>query len=300
MPPTGYIFTIIDYRTPLCPLSGPLKPKATGVHLIDPIQASQAYMLTQPVASHKVEDSEAHLPTLPSTGYIFTIFGYRTQLWPPFWPLKTQSNESTSSRPHLGVPGLHADRVRCIPQGRRFRGRIPKLSHPNIASLSLGRAPFWLHITQSNVGTSRRPLTGLLCLHIHGVRCLPQGRKFRGSIPKLYLSQVILSPLFGYRAQMWASFCPLITQNNRGTPSRPNTSPPPQAYMLTGPVASHKVEDSEAASPNFASHWLYFHHYWLQTPTWPPFSPLKTQSNGRSRPMSLLLFPYNSKERGYT
>ena len=111
---------------------------------------SKFTFLSNRVLLHKVEDSEAHLQTLPSTGYIFTIIGHRTQLWHPFWPLKTQSNESTSSRPHLGVPGLHADRVRCIPQGRRFWGRIPKLSHPNIASLSLGTPTSSLILTPYN------------------------------------------------------------------------------------------------------------------------------------------------------
>ena len=47
---------------------------------------------------------------------------------------------------------LHADRARCIPQGRRFRDRIPKLSHPHTASLSLGTtfsSPILTNITQS-------------------------------------------------------------------------------------------------------------------------------------------------------
>ena len=46
----------------LTPLSDPLKPKATGVDLVGPIRSSQAYMLTGPVASHKVENSEAASP----------------------------------------------------------------------------------------------------------------------------------------------------------------------------------------------------------------------------------------------
>ena len=121
---------------PSCePPSVPLWLKAMAVHIVGPLQV---YMLTGPVASHKVEDSEAASPTLPSTGYLFTIIGYRTQLWPPFCPLKPQSNENTPSRPHSDIPGLHANRARCIPQGRRFRGRIHKLSHPHTASLSLG------------------------------------------------------------------------------------------------------------------------------------------------------------------
>ena len=44
------------------PLSDPLNTKATGVQLVGPNQASQAYMLTGPVASHKIEDSEAASP----------------------------------------------------------------------------------------------------------------------------------------------------------------------------------------------------------------------------------------------
>ena len=39
-----------------------LRPKATVVHVVGPIQASQAYMLTGPVASQKVEDSAAASP----------------------------------------------------------------------------------------------------------------------------------------------------------------------------------------------------------------------------------------------
>ena len=52
--------------------------------------------------------------------------------------LITQSNGGTPSRPDTGLQGLHADRARCLPQGRRFRGCISKLSHPHSASLSLG------------------------------------------------------------------------------------------------------------------------------------------------------------------
>ena len=162
------------------------------------------------------------------------------------------------------------------------------------------RAPFWPHITQRNGGTPSRPLTGLLCLHTHGVRCLPQGRRFRGCIPKLCLPQVISSPLFGYRAQLWASFYPLITQSNGGTPSRPHTGLPglyvdrarclPQGRRFRGRIPIPKLSLALAifspllaTGPNFD----------------PPFPPLKTQSNGCSRPVSLLLSPYDSKQRGY-
>ena len=175
------------------PPPDPLQLKTTGVYLIDHIQVSETYMLTGPVASHKVEDSEAHTPTLSPTGYIFTIIGYKTKLWPPFWHLKSQSNESTPRRPHSGVPGLHADRARCIPQGRRFRGHI---SHT--ASLSLGTPTSSPIVTPYN-STQR-----------------------------------------GYQVDHWqASF----------------------AYILTGSVASRKVENSEAASPNPVSHRLYYRHY---------------------------------------
>ena len=158
------------------PLSDPLKPTTTRVHLVGPIPASQAYMLTGPVASHKVKDSEAASPNF-----------------------------------------------------------LTKILHLWVLA-PLPRAPFWPFITKSNGGTPSRPLTGLLCLHTHGVRCLPQGRKFRGRIPKLCLPQVILSPLFGYLAKLWAFFCPLITQSNGATPSRPHTGLPglhaDRAYCL--------------------------------------------------------------------
>ena len=62
----------------------------------------------------------------------------------------------------------------------------------------------------------------------------------------------------------------------------------PHAHMLTETVAFHKVEDSEAASPNFASHSLYFRHYWLQDPILIPFltpkNPKQRGSPSNSRP----------------
>ena len=160
------------------------------------------------------------------------------------------------------------------------------------------RARFWPHITQSNGGTPSRPLTGLLCLHTHGVRCLPQGRRFRGSIPKLCLPQVILSPLFSYRAQLWASFCPLITQSNGGTPSRPHTGLPglyadraryfPQGRRFRGRIpklclALAIFSPLLATGPNFDP----LSHPLKPKATdvvglWASFCPLITQSNGGS------------------
>ena len=136
------------------------------------------------------------------------------------------------------------------------------------------RAPFWL---QSNGGTPSRPLTGLLCL--------PQGRKFRGCIPKLCLPQVILSPLFGYRAELWASFCPLITQSNGGTPSMPHTGLP-QGRRFRGRIPKLSLalaifSPLLATGPNFDP----LSHPLKPKATdvvglWASFCPLITQSNG--------------------
>ena len=203
------------------PLSGPLKPKATAVHLVGPIQASQAYTLIGPVASHKVKDSEAASPNFLT--HILHLWVYKFQLRDPFWPLTAQAKRGTPSRPQTGLP----------------------------------------------------------CLHTHGVRCLPQGRKFRGSIPKLCFPQAILSPFFGHRAQRGAPFWSLTTQSNGGTPNKPHTGLP--SLHAVRARCLPQCRRFRGTSPNFASYWLYFHHYWLQDPTLTPF-----------------LTPLNPKQREYT
>ena len=129
------------------PHSDPLLLKATGVHLVGHIQASQAYMLTGPVASYKVEDSEATSPNFASSWLYFHHYWLQN---PTFRPIKTQSNGGTPSRPHSCVPGLHADRAYSIPQARRLRGYILKLSHLQTASMSLGTPTSSPILTPSN------------------------------------------------------------------------------------------------------------------------------------------------------
>ena len=91
-------------------------------------QASLAYIPRGSVASRKVESS---IPKLCLPLAIFLpLLATGPKFEAPFWSLITQSNGGTPSRPHTGLPGLYADRVRCLPQGRKFRGSIPKLCLP--------------------------------------------------------------------------------------------------------------------------------------------------------------------------
>ena len=102
-------------------------------------------------------------------------------------------------------------------------------------------------------GIRTRPHTGLSGLHSDRARCLPQGRRFRGR--KLYLPLAIFSPLLATGPNFDPLSDPLKPKATRVYPVGPNQAS--QAYMLTGPVASHKVEYSEAASPNFLTHILH-------------------------------------------
>ena len=95
------------------PHSELLKPKATGVHLVGHKQASIADILWGSVASRKVEDSEAASPNFPSHRLYFHHYWLQGPTSSPIHP-------------------------RYILKGRRFRGLIPKLSHLNTASLTLG------------------------------------------------------------------------------------------------------------------------------------------------------------------
>ena len=139
---------------------------------------------------------------------------------PPFWPLKPQSNGGTPSSPHF--PGLHADRAHFIPQGRRRRGRIPKLSHPHTAYLSLG-TPISSHILTPY---NPKPIVGYrhasLAYILRGSDASRKVENSEAASPNC-VTQAILSPLFGYKAPLWAPFWPLISQSNEGTHSRPHT-----------------------------------------------------------------------------
>ena len=134
-----------------------------------------------------------HLQTLSPKGILSPLFSYRAN----FEPLLTSYNSKqrggggTPNTPHTGLPVLHVDRARCLPQGRSFRGRIPKRCLP-LAIFS--------------------PLLAT------GANFHPFSDPLKPKAMRLYLVGLI------------QAF---------------------QAYMLTGPVAPHKVEDSDAASPNF-------------------------------------------------
>ena len=179
---------------------------------------------------------------------------------PTLTPLSDSLKAKARSRPHSGVPGIHADRARCIPQGRRLRGRIPKLSHLHTAYLSLGTP------TSSPILTPYNPKPTV------GHRQASLAYTLRGSVASRKVeNSEAASPNSVSHRLYYRQY--LATGPHFESPSDPlkqatgvhivDPKHASQAYMLTGPVASHKIEDSEATSPNFASHWLYFHHFWL-------------------------------------
>ena len=97
---------------------------------------------------------------------------------------------------------------------RNWYNQIP---HPAIKTKrEITKYINWPQFTKGTRGKSNEQLLPVF-------RCFLHGRKFQGSIPNLCLPQAALSQLSGYRVQFWTPFCPLITQSNGGTPSRPHT-----------------------------------------------------------------------------
>ena len=111
-------------------------------YLVGHRQAFLAYTLTGSVFYRKVENSEAGPKTLSPTGYIIAISWLQAQTLSPILTPYNTKKQGTSGRPHTGLKGLHADRARSLPQGRRFRDRITKLCLPlAIFSLLLASGP---------------------------------------------------------------------------------------------------------------------------------------------------------------
>ena len=115
-----------------------------------------------PLPPAKSKIPRHHPQTLSHTGYIIIIIWLQGPSLSPILKPITQRN----GRLHTRLPGLHADRARCLPQGRRFRGRILNLCLPlAIFSPLLATVPnfdnsFWPLKIQSNSGTPSRPPFG--------------------------------------------------------------------------------------------------------------------------------------------